>query len=177
MLSIERAVRHSTARVNGLQWDPITEAHTETGIRLHTHTHIDKIHQSSILHAWTFVPKGLYWYSSFQRTIAFELPKARWICCDRFTHSYTNTQTIWRHTSRDFLEALEGRACPFSQTLSFRHCSQNSMAKHPGGHTLDYDVSLFLPLWAITLQPLCLAMGTVLFYLNINLIKPLLWKT
>lgn len=44
------------------------------------------------------------------------------------------------------------------------------MAKHPGGHTLDYDVSLFL--LQLFSQPLRLATGTVLFYLNINLTQP-----
>lgn len=35
------------------------------------------IHQSSTHYAWMHVPKGLCWYSSFQRTVAFELLKAR----------------------------------------------------------------------------------------------------
>lgn len=86
--------------------DKITEthmctkhAHKATAIHTLTHTYTDNIHQSTIHYAWTFLPKGLCWHSLFQRTIAFELPKALRVRCDRFTRAHKNTraQTI-KHT-------------------------------------------------------------------------------
>lgn len=57
-------------------------------------------------------------------------------------HTHTQTHKPNENTYTDVLKALEGRSYTFPPK-PFHHVPQNSMAKHPAGHTFDYDISLF----------------------------------
>ena len=129
-----------------LQWNQFYKADTPG--------HTDEIQQSSILYAWTFLAKGLCWYSSVQRTSAFELPKAcESVVTDSHTHAqaqepYENTHTVHRPLKEELI--------PFIPNLLLPSYSQNTMAKHPAGRTFDYDIFLFHPFFLTSL-----AMGEV----------------